>query len=167
MRIEQFNAMGQDEAAATVRPCADIAAWVDAVVADRPYADVDALVAHGEALAATWTGAEVEQALADHPRIGERHAGDGASAAMSASEQSGVASGAGGDADVRQRIAAGNAAYEQRFGRVFLVRAAGRSAEEILEQLDRRLDHDPTTELEVTRGQLAEIAALRLRGLFA
>ncbi|MBC9734992.1 2-oxo-4-hydroxy-4-carboxy-5-ureidoimidazoline decarboxylase [Nocardioides marmotae] len=166
MRIEQFNTMGEAEAADAVRPCAAIASWVDAVVADRPYADVDALVAHADALAATWTGAEVEQALADHPRIGERHAGDGASAAMSRREQSGVAGDGGADADLARRIAAGNAAYEQRFGRVFLVRAAGRSAAEILEQLEQRLAHDPTTELEVTRGQLAEIAALRLRGLF-
>lgn len=163
MLIEQLNAMDEAAAADVLRSCADIPTWVDALVADRPYADVDALVAHAEALAATWTGEEVELALADHPRIGERHAGSGASAAMSAREQSGVST----EADVQRRIAEGNAAYEQRFGRVFLVRAAGRGAEEILAQLEQRLAHDPATELEVTRGQLAEIAALRLKGMFS
>ncbi|NPC95825.1 2-oxo-4-hydroxy-4-carboxy-5-ureidoimidazoline decarboxylase [Nocardioides sp. zg-DK7169] len=161
MRIEDFNAMDAAGAADVLRPCAAIPRWVEALVAGRPYADADALLARAEALAVGWTGAEVEQALADHPRIGERHAGDGTSAAMSRSEQSGVSP----EAALQARIAAGNAAYEQRFGRVFLIRAAGRSGEEILAQLDQRLTHDPTTELEVTRGQLAEIAALRLRGI--
>ncbi|MEV7428206.1 2-oxo-4-hydroxy-4-carboxy-5-ureidoimidazoline decarboxylase [Nocardioides sp. NPDC092400] len=167
MRIEQLNAMDEAGAAEVVRPCADIASWVDAVVADRPYAGVEALVAHAEALTATWTVEEVERALADHPRIGERHAGSGASAEMSRREQSRVGSDAGDEAGAQERIAAGNAAYEERFGRVFLVRAAGRSAGEVLEQLEQRLGNDPATELEVTRAQLAEIAVLRLRGLFS
>lgn len=164
MLIEQLNAMDEATAAAAVRPCVAIDSWVEGVVSGRPYDDVDALLARAEALAATWTDAEVEQALADHPRIGERHAGTGASAAMSAREQAGVTAGSapGSTAD---RLAAGNAAYEDRFGRVFLVRAAGRSAEEILALLLERLDHDPATELAVTREQLAEIALLRLRGL--
>lgn len=163
MLIEQLNAMDEAVAADVVRPCADIPSWVDALVAGRPYPDVDVLVAHAERLAAGWTDEEVELALADHPRIGERHAGTGASAAMSAREQSGVST----EADLQQRIAAGNAAYEERFGRVFLIRAAGRSAEEVLARLEQRLGNDPATELGVTRGELAEIAALRLRGLFA
>ena len=61
-------------------------------------------------------------------------------------------------------IAAGNAAYEERFGRVFLIRAAGRTPSEIRAELERRLGNAPDAEtLEATR-QLAEIALLRLRG---
>ncbi len=101
-------------------------------------------------------------ALADHPRIGERHAGEGAGAEHSAREQAGVDP---HDAEVQRRLAEGNAAYEQRFDRIYLVRAAGRSAEEILDLLEERLTNDPATELRVTAGQLREIAALRLRGL--
>ena len=57
---------------------------------------------------------------------------------------------------------AGNAAYEQRFDRVFLIRAAGRSAEEILAELDRRLENDDATERAETVDNLRQITALRL-----
>jgi 2-oxo-4-hydroxy-4-carboxy-5-ureidoimidazoline decarboxylase len=155
--------MPAPDAAGAVRPCVGIESWVEAVVAGRPYGDLGALLILADAHARTWSGAEVEAALADHPRIGERHAGSGASAAMSGGEQSGVSR----DADVQARLAAGNAAYEERFGRIFLVRAAGRDADDILTLLEDRLQNDPQTELGVTAGQLREIAVLRLKGLFA
>jgi 2-oxo-4-hydroxy-4-carboxy-5-ureidoimidazoline decarboxylase len=162
--IEGFNAMSAAEAAETVRPCVDIDSWVEAVVAGRPYADVVHLAATADRQATGWSGAEVEAALADHPRIGERPAGSGASAEMSAREQAGVDP---ADADVQQRLADGNRRYEERFGRIYLVRAAGRGAAEMLDLLEQRLTNDPATELEVTKGQLAEIATLRLKALIA
>ncbi len=163
MKIEDFNAMSASEAAAAVRPCVDIDSWVEAVVAGRPYADVDALLATADQHMSGWTGAEVEKALDDHPRIGERPDGTGASAALSAREQAGVDP---ADADVQRRLADGNRRYEEAFDRIYLVRAAGRTAEEMLALLEERLGNDPETELEVTRGQLAEIAHLRLAGMF-
>ncbi|WP_127783720.1 2-oxo-4-hydroxy-4-carboxy-5-ureidoimidazoline decarboxylase [Rhodococcus sp. X156] len=163
MQIEDFNTMSEAAASATVRPCAAIDSWVQALVAGRPYASVAELSACATARAATWTGAEVQAALADHPRIGERPSGDGASAAMSRREQSTVD---GDDADLARRLAEGNRRYEETFDRIYLVRAAGRSAEDILALLEERLTHDPETELAVTAGQLAEVAVLRLEGLF-
>ena len=160
MRIDQFNAMDATEATAALVACADVRSWAEAVVSARPYDDVDSLVDHAAELADRWTFDEVELALADHPRIGERHSGSGTSAEMSAREQSAVDGTA-------ERLRSGNEEYERRFGRVFLVRAAGRSTDEILDQLDHRLLNDPTTERAVTRDELAEIAILRLRGLLA
>lgn len=64
--------------------------------------------------------------------------------------------------DVRDAIATGNAAYERRFGRVFLIRAAGRSPEQILAALTARLGNDDATEDAVVAGELREIALLRL-----
>lgn len=159
MRTAEFDALPADEAAALVRTWADVPAWAAALVAGRPYADRAALRATAAEGAARWTDDQVAAALADHPRIGERHAGSGASAAHSAREQSGVDP---ADADVAARLAEGNRRYEERFGRVYLVRAAGRSAAEMLEMLEERLGNDPGTELRVTAGQLAEIALLRL-----
>jgi len=65
--------------------------------------------------------------------------------------------------DVTARIAEGNAAYEERFGRVFLIRAAGRTPDEILAALERRLAGDDDAEAAEASVQLAEIALLRLR----
>lgn len=159
MDVATFNALPRDEAVAAVAVWARIPSWVAALVDARPYPDRATLVAAATLGSAQWSDAEVETALADHPRIGERHGGSGASASYSAREQSGVDP---ADADVQTRLADGNRRYEERFGRVYLVRAAGRSAEEMLAMLDDRLGNDDAAELAVTKEQLAEIALLRL-----
>lgn len=160
MRIEEFNQLHTASARTLVAVWAAIPAWVDAVVAGRPYGSVDLLASRAADLAAGWTRADLDAALAHHPRIGERPVGAGAEAAASRREQASMTDAA---ADVAGRIAAGNAAYEARFGRVFLIRAAGRSPEEMLAELERRLRGDDETEAAEATGQLAEIALLRLR----
>src|SRR3954463_5759465 len=113
--------------------CLSVPRWADDVLAGQPYADHDALLASADRAARELTDEELDQALSGHPRIGER------GGAQSQKEQSGVDPSAG---DTAARLAAGNAAYEQRFGHVFLIRAAGRDAEEILAELERRLQND-------------------------
>ena len=160
--LDDLNAASHDAAVARLAPCVAIDRWAHDLAAGRPYADVAAVVAASQAHAATWTPAEVESALAGHPRIGERATGPGAHATMSSREQAGVDH---ADTDVVARLRDGNRRYEERFDRIYLVRAAGRSAEEMLGLLEERLTHDPATEIEVTRGQLAEITALRVQDL--
>ena len=155
--LAAFNALPDAELRARLAGCLDVPRWVDAVVAGRPYADLDALRAvAGDA--ADLDDDELEAALARHPRIGER-AGAGHDAASSAREQSGVDR---SDADAAARLVAGNRAYEERFDRVFLIRAAGRDAAGILAELERRLGNDDVTERAETVHQLREIALLRL-----
>lgn len=162
MRVElaEFNAADAATAAELVGVWAAIPGWIDAVVAGRPYGSVEALAAHAGALASHWTQADLDSALAHHPRIGEKPRGTGAEAAASRAEQSSMSSAAD---DVTARLAAGNAAYEGRFGRVFLIRAAGRTPDEMLAELERRLHNDPDAEAAEATTQLAEIAVLRLR----
>lgn len=164
MLLHHFHALDDADSTAVVRVWADVPGWVDAVVAGRPYASVDALAAYAGDLAATWSPDDLTAALHAHPRIGAKVAGDGAEAAASRREQGSMAEAA--DDDVAA-IAAGNLAYEERFGRVFLIRAAGRTPSEMRAELERRLSNDPDAEtIEATR-QLAEIALLRLRSTFA
>ncbi len=155
----EFNALDAAAAAETVGVWAAIPAWTDAVVAGRPYASVDELAQAARAAAERWTGDDLDAALAHHPRIGARVAGAGVEAAASRREQSSMTD---ADADVADAIAAGNAAYEERFGRVFLIRAAGRSPAEMLAELHRRLENDDDAETSEALGQLAQIALLRL-----
>ncbi len=162
--VDDLNVLPRAEAAALLAPCVSIPRWAADLAAGRPYADLAAVVRASHQHAATWTPAEVEAALAGHPRIGHRAAGDGADAAMSQREQAGVDR---SDADVLERLRVGNQRYEDRFGRIYLVRAAGRSAEEMLALLEERLAHDDATELQVTTAQLAEITALRVQDLLS
>ena len=68
---------------------------------------------------------------------------------------------------VRAAIAAGNRRYEDRFGHVFLISAAGRTPEEILNALRLRLGNDPDTELRVAADEHRRITRLRLAKLLA
>jgi 2-oxo-4-hydroxy-4-carboxy-5-ureidoimidazoline decarboxylase len=159
--LAEFNAAERPAAVALVRPCLDIDRWVDAVVDGRPYTDARALVKVAATAADPFTADELDSALQHHPRIGDRAAGGSAEAGHSRSEQSGVST----DDDVQQRLADGNRAYEDRFGHVFLIRAAGRSGEEILAALEDRLGNDAETESAIMAQQLREIAVLRLEGI--
>jgi 2-oxo-4-hydroxy-4-carboxy-5-ureidoimidazoline decarboxylase len=160
MRLDEFNASEPADAASVVSVWAAIPEWVDRLVADRPYPSVEALAQHATERATRWTSADLDAALAHHPRIGQRVSGSSAEATASRGEQASMSSATDAVADA---IAQGNAAYEQRFGRVFLIRAAGRSPREILDHLDRRLRNDETAETAEATAQLAEIALLRLR----
>jgi 2-oxo-4-hydroxy-4-carboxy-5-ureidoimidazoline decarboxylase len=134
--------------------------WADEVAAGSPYPSLDALVAAGERAAATLTDAELDEAVGTHPRIGEGRGGDD----LSAAEQAGLGR---RDEGVDAAIVRSNEVYEHRFGRVFLIRAAGRTREEVLEELQRRLKNDPDQEAQEAKEQATQIAALRLRTLFA
>lgn len=146
-----------------LRTALGVERWVADVRAAAPFADLDALLETASAAASPLTPAEVEEALAHHPRIGEKPAAGASGADHSRREQ---ASADAADPHLAERMAAGNAAYEQRFGRIFLIRALGRSRAEILAELDRRLTLDDPEELAVVGEQLREIAILRLTGMF-
>lgn len=160
MQLSEFNTADRETAAATVAVWAAVPAWVDAVVAARPYASVGEVTARADALARGWTDADLDAALAHHPRIGQKPAGSGAEAAASTREQAAMATASASTTDA---MAQANADYETRFGRVFLIRAAGRSAEEMLAEVRRRLGNDDAAEAAEARDQLRQIALLRLR----
>jgi len=139
--------------------------WADDVAAQSPFADADALITVAAAAATPLNAAEIDEAMAHHPRIGEKPVGDGAAQEFSRREQ-----GSAADADdetLAQLLAEGNAAYERRFDRVFLIRAAGRSRAEIVDELHRRLGLDDDTELRIVGAELRDIALLRLQTTFA
>lgn len=142
-----------------LRACCAADAWVTRVQAARPTSSVKALLDLSDDTVLSLDDAGLDQALAAHARIGERRLGSTTEDRWSRTEQAG-ALGAGDD--VADRLAAGNREYEERFGHVFLIRAAGRTAEEMLAALTERLRNDPQTERDVVRRELAEIVRLRL-----
>jgi len=159
--LEEFNAAPDDAVTAALLACCDVPRWAAAVRDHRPYDDVEALAAVADQAARELSGAEVDRALAAHPRIGERARGRATDAAWSRQEQSGV----GSDDDLRRTLADANRAYEERFDRVFLICATGLTGEQILARLRLRLDNDPETEAAVVADELRKIAALRVRKL--
>ncbi len=158
--VTRFDALARSEAEALLTACLPVPRWVDTVADGRPYGGWAMLSSTAHAAAAHLDDAELAAALAAHPRIGDRASSPEHRADLSAREQSGVDS---GDLSVAEALAAGNQAYEQRFDRVFIIRAAGRDGPEVLAELGRRLLNDDATERVETVDQLREIALLRLR----
>jgi 2-oxo-4-hydroxy-4-carboxy-5-ureidoimidazoline decarboxylase len=158
--IESFNAASGEAARELLLVCLDVPRWADEIAAGRPYDDLGEVASAMGTASSTVTDDELERALARHPRIGERADAQKHDAEHSAREQSGIDA---ADAALTEELRAGNVAYEERFGRVFIIRAAGRDGPEILGELRRRLANDDAHERAETIEQLTQIALLRIR----
>lgn len=148
----------------SLHSCLAVDRWVDEVAAGAPYIEASELVEAARSAATRLSRAEVDEALAEHPRIGQAAAqiSTPAAAEFSRREQASVDA---DDAELAVLLATGNRAYEARFGRVFLIRAAGRTRAEILAELNRRLALPDEVEAAIVAEQLREIALLRLAAL--
>jgi 2-oxo-4-hydroxy-4-carboxy-5-ureidoimidazoline decarboxylase len=156
--LARLNALPAEEAAGVLLGCCSAPGWARQVAGGRPYAGLGGLLAAADAAWAARGPGDLEAAMAGHPRIGERRL-----SAQSRQEQSAV----GSDAATLQALRDANAAYEARFGHVFLICATGRGPGDILAELNRRMAHDPATELGVAAAEIGKINALRLRKLAA
>jgi 2-oxo-4-hydroxy-4-carboxy-5-ureidoimidazoline decarboxylase len=148
-----------EELRSALLTCLAVPRWADAVVAQAPFDSAAELIECARDAATPLGHDDIDAAMAEHPRIGDRPTGTKAAAGFSRSEQS---SPDADDADLADRLAAGNRVYEERFDRVFLIRAAGRTRREILAELHRRLTLDDETEAEIVGSELRDIALLRL-----
>ena len=161
--LARWNFLPAAVAANEILPCCGSSAWANKVVARRPLADEAALLGTADEI---WRGlAESDwlEAFRSHPRIGESVAAKAAaakSAAWSAQEQRGVVN---ADEAAKLALAEGNREYEQKFNRTFIVCATGKSPEDILKHLERRLKGDDATELREAAEQQRQIMQIRLR----
>jgi 2-oxo-4-hydroxy-4-carboxy-5-ureidoimidazoline decarboxylase len=149
--LASFNAAPEREAEAEMLACCASRRFAAAMAAGRPYPSLAAAEAAVNTVFDSLTWPDVLEAMDAHPRIGARVAG------QSAAEQSGVAD------DSRAALQAGNAAYEERFGHVFLICATGLSGEQMLAALRQRLANDETSERLVAAAELRNITVLRVR----
>jgi 2-oxo-4-hydroxy-4-carboxy-5-ureidoimidazoline decarboxylase len=153
-----LNGLPEDEAVAALLGCCAAPGWARQVASGRPYPGVDDLVAAAGLAWGRRGPGELDAAMAGHPRIGQR---PGRLAGWSRAEQSGI----GPDPGVLAELREANAAYEARFGHVFMICAADRGPDEILAELRRRMANDPATERAVAAGEIGKINAIRLRKL--
>lgn len=161
--LDRLNVAEAAVAERELLACCASRRWADELLARRPYHDLAGLRRVSRTVLESLTWGDVEQALAAHPRIGERAAGSGQEAAWSRAEQAGTAT---ADARTAEDLEGGNRVYEERFGHVFLICATGLSADAMLLALRERLGNDPDTERDVVRAELAKIVDLRLEKAF-
>jgi 2-oxo-4-hydroxy-4-carboxy-5-ureidoimidazoline decarboxylase len=169
--LAEFNGIGAEAARQALMSCCSSARWADAVLAGRPWDSVGSLLRRSDEAVDELTPGDLRDALAGHPRIGERR-GDGEGGDSEGGRRGGgdwpgeeQAGMDGAAAVTRRALADGNMAYERQFGHIYLVCATGRSADELLGLLRARLAHDAGTEWQVVRSELKKINGIRLRKL--
>jgi 2-oxo-4-hydroxy-4-carboxy-5-ureidoimidazoline decarboxylase len=161
--LARWNLLSDAEAVDEILPCCGSKAWASGMAARRPLQEETTLLAASDEIWRNLTEHDWLEAFGSHPRIGESRAPAMASSqslAWSEGEQRRVAE-AGESATVA--LAEANLEYERRFKRIFIVCAAGKSPEEILAILQRRLENDDATELREAAEQQRRITHLRLK----
>jgi allantoicase len=164
--VDRLNALSEPEASAAFERCCGAPRFAAAMAARRPFASRAALF--GEAEAQWWRLAPGDwlEAFTHHPQIGgdveALRAKFGTTAAWAEGEQAGAI---GADEATLQALARGNRDYLERFGFIFIVCAAGKSAAQMLDLLNDRLPNDPAQEVFTAAGEQARITALRMEKL--
>jgi len=167
MTLSDLNALPAPARAEALATCCGAAAWVATLNQQFPFASADALY---EAAERTWhnlTEADWRESFAHHPKIGDVRAlreKFASTAAWAAGEQGAVTQ---ASQATLEALAAGNEAYERKFGHIFIVCATGKSADEMLASLQARLPHDHSQEIHVAMREQAKITRLRLQKLLA
>lgn len=154
--IATFNALPSPVAEDRLYACLANRRWAREVASGRPYRDVHELRDAATVRMAALTDEDWLTAFQAHPRIGER---GGDAPARSEREQNRAMQ---APAETLSELAAENRRYEDRFGHVFLIAASGRSADEILSELRRRMNNSHAAELDEAKRELGKIVNLRL-----
>ena len=161
--LVRWNLLSVQDTIQEILACCGADAWAHQLVARRPFPDESSLVAASDEIWGRLSAEDWLQAFSRHPRIGERKApaeAPSTSAIWSAQEQQNV--GAARES-IQAALVQGNLEYEQRFGRVFIVCATGKSAAEMLEILSLRLRNDDATELHEAAEEQRKITNIRLK----
>jgi 2-oxo-4-hydroxy-4-carboxy-5-ureidoimidazoline decarboxylase len=161
--LARWNAAPFEAAAKQILPCCGSKAWASEMAARRPCQDESALMAASDETWRSLNESDWMEAFDSHPRIGESSVPNPSahrSATWAMQEQKNVAA---ADDAVKIALMEGNREYENKFGRIFIVCATGKSAAELLEILRRRLQKDLRTELHEAAEQQRQITQIRLR----
>lgn len=165
--LDRLNALAAEDATRELLTCCGSRAWAGRMADARPFADADALLERADAVWWSLDEADWREAFRSHPPIGGKKAQAGQTAreqSWSAGEQAGMRTAAD---ETRAALAEGNAAYEARFGYIYIVCATGRTADEMLALLHARLGNDPGTEIRAAAEEQRKITRIRLQKLLA
>ncbi|WP_128379977.1 2-oxo-4-hydroxy-4-carboxy-5-ureidoimidazoline decarboxylase [Streptomyces cavernae] len=156
--LARFNGLQEQAARAALHEICASEAWGTKVLAARPFADAEALLAAGDAAMAGLASADLAEAMAGHPPIGRPKPGD----PTSAREQRGMT---GASEELKAEMLELNLAYQEKFGHVFLICATGLTGEQMRDAVRARIGNTPEAEREIVRGELGKINRIRLARL--
>jgi len=165
MTLPDLNALTAAARAEALATCCGATAWVDTLNGQFPLHSAAMLYETANRIWHNLTEADWREAFTHHPKIGDVRALKekfASTATWAAGEQGAVRQASD---ETLAALAAGNDAYEQKFGYIFIVCATGKSAAEMLALLQARLPNDPSQEIHVAMSEQAKITRLRLQKL--
>ena len=166
MNLTEFNQSDSERAYIELLKCCGSSKWVNNILAARPFSSVDQLHVQAEKIWLELGKDDYLEAFAAHPKIGESKAPEKAKNTenLTRKEQAGMLNAA--DA-VKLELEKQNCKYEIKFGYIFIVCATGKSAEEMLDMLQHRLENSPLIELNIAACEQNKITNLRLNNMLA
>lgn len=163
--LPSLNALPADAAREALLRCCGSSRWADGMLARRPFASDQQLLTAADEVWRGLSKADYLEAFSHHPKIGGKdqlRQKFQSTRAWAQQEQAGAAAACEATLDA---LTAGNDEYEKRFGFIFIVCAAGKSADEMLALLRARMNNAPEAELAAAAAEQAKITALRLKKL--
>ncbi|TNE52845.1 MAG: 2-oxo-4-hydroxy-4-carboxy-5-ureidoimidazoline decarboxylase [Bacteroidetes bacterium] len=167
MTLEEFNQLSEKEAFDSLYQCCASEKWASQVSKQRPYSSLQALLWAADQSWEQCGPEDTLEAFAGHPKIGDvkslakKYA---ATKSWAGNEQSGVDA---ASQSTIEALATGNQEYEKRYGYIFIVCATGKSADEMLDILNSRMNNEAETEFKIARGEQHKITHIRLKKLIA
>lgn len=163
MLFKEFNDLSKEEAFHVLEKCCVSNSWINAMIENKPFLSVDSLLdkaAHiwyNECKKSAW-----KQAFEGHPKIGNVESLKkkfSNTKTWANKEQAKV--GEAGQV-VLENLAQANELYLDKFGYIFIVSATGKSAEEMLTIIQKRITNSLADEIAIAMAEQHKITVIRL-----
>jgi 2-oxo-4-hydroxy-4-carboxy-5-ureidoimidazoline decarboxylase len=167
LNLEELNKLDETSARMSLSQCCGAEKWVKAMVASRPFLAREQLFEKANKCFDTLSDSDWLEAYTHHPRIGDVESlrEKFASTAAWASKEQGSVSDA--DEAVILELKNTNDKYFDRYGFIFIVCATGKSASEMLEILNSRMENDNKSEIQIAADEQKKITNLRMEKLLS
>lgn len=161
--LDQLNSLSAHKAFTQLEMCCVSRTWITKMVEGRPFKNEEDLI---KKAAFIWYNdcsmTDFKEAFTGHPKIGDleslkskfAHTEDWAGDEQEKMSEA--------NSETIEALAKANAAYENRFGYIFIVSASGKSAEDMLAIIRARLLHDKDDEVYVAMNEQHKITLIRL-----
>lgn len=163
--IEWLNKLPPKELEEQFLKCCGSTNWAGRMADERPFASLDELLSSAERIWWSLDAHDWLDAFRSHPKIGEKKALSQVSTEAQKWSEQEQARASDALPETKFALAQLNEEYQQRFGFIYIICAAGKSSEEILAILEGRMDNAPDDELRVAAAEQAKITQLRLKKL--
>ena len=166
MNLAELNQSDSEQAGIELLKCCGSSKWVKNILAARPFSSAAKLHVQAEKIWLELAKDDYLEAFAAHPKIGESKTPEKAknTESWTSKEQAGMRYAAD---PLKLELEQQNRKYEKKFGYIFIVCATGKSAEEMLNLLQQRLENIPLIELRIAASEQNKITNLRLKKMLA